>query len=251
MTWARPGDDVRKHLNARTVNKLLNKPSRKGGEQYLATPVSEHIILNAWAATGVTIEQFDPARITGPVLVDNTGYRDVTINVPTDPPAYSDWGVVQGTVKEKYSSQIILKGMTWANVEIVNEDHKYVDYFDGGLKTTNNGPAKLILPGELDDEDERLPSFIWLKGVTPDCCCLGEIISVNDDDVDNIEAEVEITLSPSDRPDLIGKTVTVYDKACIFDEPPGDLEEVKVWFSWYMHPTLNKGAFFANNRCCT
>jgi hypothetical protein len=251
MTWAKPGDDIRSHLNARTVNKLLNKPVRKGSEQFLATPVSEHIILNAWAATGVTIDQFDPVKITGPVLEGNTGYRDVKVDVPTDPPLYVDWGVAQGTIKEKYSSQIILKGMTWANVEIIDEEHKYVDFFDGGLKTTDNGPAKLILPGELDEEDEQQPSFIWLKGVTPDCCCLGTITSIDETDPLNIFAEVEVELAPADRPDLIERTVKVYDRACILDEEPENLENIKIWFSWYMHPTLNKGTFFANNRCCT
>lgn len=129
--------------NLAKIRRHLNRPAAYTQE---ANPFVAPCIAN----TDQEIDAHKPVKIDGAWMEyedwDETDIRLSSVGVKVDETVVSEdnWGVLKSYCDQESSGKVVLRGLVWAEVEQVDEDHEYVDIIDGVIKTTSTGTSLLI-----------------------------------------------------------------------------------------------------------
>lgn len=117
----------------RTLRNKTTSRKRQGG--YSLGP------FELWCASASAIGRFEPAAID---KVINPLTKDVLVNTSCNE---YNWVVLQQAITGNMAVPCIVCGPTFANVQVISTDHKFVTYDDysGGLISSNQGKAMILV----------------------------------------------------------------------------------------------------------
>lgn len=250
---ARPGDDIRKHITASFVNEL--KKTRHA--QYVPKRDRQDnpckVTARVETDSELVFQRFEAVNLVGPFAESNVstfyeGMLETVGAVVDDQLEVGRWGIAQGLIRDGYSDEVTVVGMTWALFEYT-EGHTHVTIEGGALVSSTSGEGIIIFPppGSSSSPGSAAPGLILIRGGSSGSSTnvvQGRLTALENGTGEDFEgykiATITVERTSCGARQYEGDSIRVVDwSECILDHDFEDLDNVWIWAVEDWQPNLD------------